>query len=104
MNRTRTENINIQRFKGAKTNQLKGILTFIKSQNKKADLLHNNIIDELVNNKYYELLYNKYILDKDFNDNINNVPDKDFSILEMFDYCDPSELKDKYKGFYVSTI
>ena len=78
MNRTRTENINIQRLKGAQTNQLKGILTFIKSQNKKADLLHNNIIDELENNKYYELIYNKYILNQEVDD--EDIPNKDVSI------------------------
>jgi len=102
MNRSRTENINIQRLKGAQTNQLKGILTFIKSQNKKADLLHNNIIDELENNKYYELIYNKYILNQEVDD--EDIPYKDVSILEMFNFCEPIELKDKYKGFYIKTI
>jgi len=102
MNRTRTENINIQRLKGAETNKIKGILTFIKTKNKKADLLHNNIIDELVNNKYYELIYDKYILNQEVDD--EDIPNKDVSILEMFNFCDPLELKEKYKGFYVSTI
>ena len=102
MNRTRTQNINIQRLKGSETNKLKGILTFIKSKNKKKDLLHNNIIDELVNNKYYELIYNKYILNQEVDD--EDIPNKDVSILEMFNFCDPLELKEKYKGFYVSTI
>jgi len=102
MIRTRTQNINIQRLKGAQTNQLKGILTFIKSQNKNADRLHNNIIDELENNKYYELIYNKYIIIQEVED--EDIPYKDVSILEMFNYCEPIELKNKYKGFYVSTI
>jgi hypothetical protein len=102
MNRTRTENINIQRLKGAETNTIKGILTFIKSKNKKKDLLHNNIIDELVNNGYYELIYNKYILNQEVDD--EDIPYKDVSILEMFDFCEPIDLKEKYKGFYVKTI
>jgi len=102
MNRTRTENINIQRLKGAETNKIKGILTFIKSQNKKADLLHNNIIDELEDNGYYELIFNKYILNDAVD--IEDIPVKDVSILEMFNFCDPIDLKDNYKGFYVKNI
>jgi len=102
MNRSRTENINIQRLKGANTNKIKGILTFIKSQNKKADLLHNNIIDELEDNGYYELIFNKYILNNDVD--IENIPVKDCSILEMFNFCEPIDLKNNYKGFYVKTI
>jgi hypothetical protein len=102
MIRTRTENINIQRLKGAETNTIKGILTFIKSKNKKKDLLHNNIIDELVNNGYYELIYNKYILNQEVDD--EDIPYKDVSILEMFDFCEPEELINKYKGVYVKTI
>ena len=102
MTKSRTENINIQRLKGAETNKIKGILTFIKSKNKNADRLHNNIIDELVNNKYYELIYNKYILNNEVDE--EDIPYKDLSILEMFNFCDPLELKDNYKGFYVKTI
>ena len=102
MNRSRTENINIQRLKGAETNKIKGILTFIKTQNKKADLLHNNIIDELENNKYYESIFNKYMLNDAVD--IEDIPYKDVSILEMFDFCDPIELKEKYKGFYVKHL
>ena len=102
MNRTRTENINIQRLKGAETNKIKGILTFIKSQNKKADRLHNNVIDELENNGYYELIFNKYLLNDAVD--IENIPVKDASILEMFNFCEPIDLKDNYKGFYVKSI
>jgi len=102
MNRTRTQNINIQRLKGAETNKIKGILTFIKSQNKNADRLHNNIIDELVNNGYYETIYNKYILNHEVDE--EDIPEKDVSILEMFNFCEPIELKNKYKGFYIKTI
>jgi len=102
MNRTRTENINIQRLKGAETNKIKGILTFIKSQNKKADLLHNNIIDELEENGYYELIFNKYILNNEVDE--EDIPYKDLSILEMFNFCEPIDLKQNYKGVYVKTI
>ena len=102
MHRSRTENINIQRLKGAETNKIKGILSFIKSRNKKADLLHNNIIDELVKSGYYENIFNKYILDDAID--IEDIPIKDATILEMFNSCDPEDLKDYYKGFYVETI
>ena len=102
MHRSRTENINIQRLKGAETNKLKGLLTFVKKTRKKQDIVHNQIIDELIESGYYEDIYNKYILDDAIN--IEDILVKDATILEMFDCCEPADLIDYYKGFYIETI
>jgi len=101
MNKSRTENINIQRLKGAETNKLKGILTFVKKTTKKKDIVHNQIIDELIESGYYEDIYDKYILDDAIN--IEDIPIKDATILEMFDCCDPDDLTDNYKGFNIQS-
>ena len=60
----RRKNMNTQRLKGAYTNKQKGILKFIKSQVKKTDVLHNQIIDELLENNYYHHIYNKSVRSK----------------------------------------
>ena len=48
-------------LKSNKTNQLKGILRFVKNTTSKADSTHNQIIDELIKSGYYTEIYNKYV-------------------------------------------
>ena len=94
--------MNTQRLKGAFVNKQKGILKFIKSQSKKTDIIHNQIIDELLNNNYYHHIFNKYIIDDDFN--VNDIPLKDLDLLVYFDFCNPDELKDKFRGFTIKQL
>jgi len=98
----RRKNMHTQRLKGAHTNKQKGILKFIKSQVKKTDILHNQIIDELLENKYYHHIYTKYIENEDFN--LDDIPEKDMDLLLYFDSCPPDELKDKYAGFTIRQL
>lgn len=93
-------NMNVQQLKGARTNKQKGILKFIKSQVKKTDVLHNQIIDELLENQYYHYIYDKYIATEDIE--FDDIPAKDMDLLLYFDSCHPDELKDKYKGFTIT--
>jgi len=95
-------NMNTQRLKGAHTNKQKGLLKFIKSKVKKTDILHNQIIDELLENQYYHHIYNKYME----NDNIDydDIPEKDMDLLLYFDSCTPDELRGKYAGFKIEEI
>ena len=98
----RRKNIHTQRLKGAHTNKQKGILKFIKSQVKKTDVLHNQIIDELLENNYYHHIYNKYIENDDID--LDDIPEKDMDLLVYFDSCHPDELKDKYAGFTIREL
>jgi hypothetical protein len=98
----RQKNINIQRQKGAFTNKQKGILKFIKSQTKKTDIIHNQIIDELLSCDYYSHIYDKYIANEDID--LDDIPKKDMDLLLYFDTCPPDELKDKYKGFNIKKL
>ena len=47
---SRSENMKKQGLKGAFVNKQKGLLKFIKYQTKKTDIIHNEIIDELLEN------------------------------------------------------
>ena len=49
-------------------------------------------IDELLENKYYHHIYNKY------------MENNDMDLLLYFDSCHPDELKDKYSGFNIREI
>jgi hypothetical protein len=95
-------NMNIQRQKGAFVNKQKGILKFVKSQTKKTDIIHNQILDELLDTNFYHHIYNKYILDEHFD--VNDIPVKELDLLVYFDFCNPDELKDKYKGFTIKQL
>jgi len=98
----RRKNIHTQRLKGTHTNKQKGILKFIKSQVKKTDVLHNQIIDELLENNYYRHIHTKYIVNDDID--LKDIPVKDADILVYFDCCHPDELKDKYAGFTIREL
>lgn len=84
------------------TNTLKGLNTFVKAQFPKRDKLYNDLIDYL-DSGLYDKWYNEYYLTDDINV-LENVPDKIANIFRTFDYCHPSELKSKYKGFHVKTM
>ena len=108
VNKNRQNNMNIQRLKGANTNKQKGLLTFVKNSVKKTDVIHNELIDELIKNNYYHHIYNKFMLnddinleDEDFFDELDNTELKEYEILAYFDFCSPDELKDKYRGFNI---
>jgi hypothetical protein len=53
----RRMNINQGRVKSNETNRLKGIRKFIKSTTKRGVII-NEIIDDLIQTKYYEYIYN----------------------------------------------
>jgi len=91
----RSENMKQQQAKGAKTNQLKGILTHLKKQTK-YDQYHNEILDNLIKSGYYKELYNKYIDVNDVNDNYDDITEKDLQILTLYDCCNPDDLKNYY--------
>mgnify|MGYP000229857317 CR=1 FL=1 len=98
----RQKNMNTQRLKGAFVNKQKGILKFIKSVTKKTDILHNEIIDELIDNKYYHIIYEKYMENDDIE--LDDIPVKDVDLFLYFDGCHPDELKEKYKGCAIREI
>lgn len=98
----RRDNINNNRLKGAFVNKQKGLLKFVRSQTKKGDIIHNEIIDELLNNNYYNIIYEKYMENDTVN--IDDIPEKDVSLLEYFNCCSPDELPKKYKGFTIQEL
>ena len=94
--------MNNNRLKGAFVNKQKGLLKFVKSQSKKGDIIHNEIIDELIDNKYYNIIYEKFMESEDVD--IENIPEKDFQLLEYFEFSHPSDLPKKYKGFTIQEL
>ena len=62
----------------------------------------NQILDELLDTNFYHHIYNKYILDEHFD--VNDIPVKELDLLVYFDFCNPDELKDKYKGFTIKQL
>jgi len=108
VNKNRQNNMNIQRLKGAHTNKQKGLLTFVKKSVKKTDIIHNELIDELIKNNYYHHIYNKFMLsddidldDDDFHNNLDDTEFKEYELLSYFNFCSPDELKDNYRGFKI---
>lgn len=98
----RRDNMNKHRLHGAFVNKQKGLLKFVKSQSKKGDIIHNEIIDELIDNKYYNIIYEKFMESEDVD--IENIPEKDASLFLYFDCCPPDELSKKYKGFTIQEL
>ncbi len=98
----RRNNMNTNRLKGAFVNKQKGLLKFVRSQTKKGDIIHNEIIDELINNNYYNIIYEKYMENEDID--IEDIPEKDFDLLQYFDFAHPDELPNKYKGFTIQEL
>tara|TARA_B110000046_G_C12743115_1_gene293475 strand:- start:160 stop:477 length:318 start_codon:yes stop_codon:yes gene_type:complete len=100
------ENLTNNRGKGLlksnETNKKKGMLTFVKSAYSKGDVVHNDIITEMINTGFYNEIYDKYILD--VNVNIEDIPYKVVSIFEMVDYCEPTDLDKHYKGLNIQKL
>jgi len=100
---SRSINIKKQQVKGAEANKIKGCLTFIKNKTKKSDVYFNEMIDMLIDTGYYNEIYNKYVL-SDININIDDIPIKDFNILELLSFVDPMDIQTKYKGITIKTL
>lgn len=98
----RKENIRKQQAKGAEANKIKGCLTFIRSKSRKSDVYFNEMIDELINTEYYNEIYNKYMLSN--NINIDEIPIKDFNILELLDFVEPEMINTKYRGITLRSL
>lgn len=98
---SRSINIRKQQVKGAEANKIKGCLTFIRSRSKKTDIYFNEMIDELIDTGYYNVIYNKYMLNDIETD---DIPVKDFNILELLDFVDPADIKSKYKGLTIRSL
>lgn len=81
------------------TNTLKGLNKFVKNQYPKRDKIYNELIDYL-DTGLYDKWYNEFYLTDDINV-IENTPLKISNIFRTFDYCEPSELKNKYRGFHL---
>jgi hypothetical protein len=107
----RRMNINQGRVKSNETNRLKGIRKFIKSTTKRGVII-NEIIDDLIQTKYYEYIYNIFVEQFDTNDidikdfenknlKINGLSFKDIEILFLFNFCIPEDLSKQYKGFNI---
>lgn len=100
----RKNNMNTNRLKGAFVNKQKGLLKFVRSQTKKGDIIHNEIIDELINNNYYNIIYEKIMENENEDVDIENIPENDFQLLQYLDFCHPDELPKKYKGFTIQEL
>jgi hypothetical protein len=73
-----------------KTNKLKGLLTHINKSNKQY-YYKLQIYQQLKSTKYYEYIYNKYVLnDEDIE--ISEIPVKDYEILSLFEFKSPDEI------------
>jgi len=84
------ENMRKARVQSNKTNQLKGLLKHINKANKQY-YYKNQIYEQLRATKYYECIYNKYILDEDIE--MSEIPTKDYEILTLFKFKHPEEIK-----------
>ena len=87
---TKRENMKKSRIQYNKTNQLKGLLKHINKSNKQY-YYKNQIYQQLKSTKYYECIYNKYILDEDIE--ISEIPTKDYELLKLFDFKHPEEIE-----------
>ena len=84
------ENMKKARIQSNKTNQLKGLLKHINKANKQY-YYKLQIYEQLRATKYYECIYNKYILDEDIE--ISEIPTKDYELLKLFDFKNPEEIE-----------
>lgn len=104
----RQKNAEIARKSSNETNTLKGIKKYVLGRTKKQKL-QNDIIDELIENGYYKMIYNKWI--EYYNKNRNKetnidklyeyMAEKDMRILELFKFTEPDNLIDFKEGLYI---
>ena len=85
------ENMKKARVQSNKTNKLKGLLSHINKSNKQY-YYKLQIYQQLKSTKYYECIYNKYILNnEDIED--DEIPIKDYEILKLFEFKNPEEIE-----------
>lgn len=101
-NINRIQNMKLQQVKGSEANKIKGCLTFLRNKTKKSDIYYNELIDELIKTKYYKNIYEKYV--ENNNINIEDIPVKDFDILNLLDFIEPNMINTKYRGITLKTI
>ena len=101
-NINRINNMKLQQVKGGEANRIKGCLTFIRNKTKKSDIYYNEMIDELIKTEYYKNIYEKYLLNDSVN--IEDIPIKDFDILNLLDFIEPDMINTKYRGITLKTI
>lgn len=102
MSNNRIQNMKLQQIKGSEANRIKGCLTFIRNKTKKSDIYFNEMIDELLKTGYYNVIYEKYLLNDSVN--IEDIPIKDFDILNLLDFIEPDMMNTKYRGIALRTI
>jgi hypothetical protein len=84
------ENMKKARVQSNKTNKLKGLLSHINKSNKQY-YYKLQIYEQLKSTKYYEHIYNKYILaDEDIE--MSDIPVKDYEILSLFEFKAPDDM------------
>ncbi len=94
------------REEAQKTLEIKSLLSFVSKKSKKATY-KNRLIDELLNNGIYYIIYNKYIdyLENTKTDDINlleqYLTEKEYKILELLDFIEPDEIETKKEGYYI---
>jgi len=106
----RQKNVEIARKSSNETNTLKGIKKHILGKTKKQKL-QNEIIDELIKNGYYKMIWNKWvdyageIYDKNEEEAFEKIYDymgcKDMKILELFKFTEPDDLIDFKEGLII---
>ena len=92
----------LQQVKGSEANKIKGCLTFLRNKTKKSDIYYNELIDELIKTEYYKTIYEKYV--ENNNINIEDIPIKDFDILNLLYFIEPDMINIKYRGITLKTI
>ncbi len=102
MSNNRINNMKLQQIKGSEANRIKGCLTFIRNKTKKSDIYFNEMIDELLKTGYYKTIYEKYLLNDSVN--IEDIPIKDFDILNLLDFIEPNMINTKYRGITLRNI
>ena len=92
------------------TNILKGLNTFIERKSKQAEQ-KNKLINQLLKNGMYQNIYNKYCdyLEETDDDNIDvlldkYINDKEYKILNIFEFCEPDQLEQYKEGFNIYMI
>jgi hypothetical protein len=94
----RRKNVEIARKSSNETNNLKGIRKYVLGKTKKQKL-QNEIIDELIKNGYYKMIWNKWV---DYAGEIYDYMGcKDMKILELFKFTEPDDLKDFKDGLII---
>ena len=102
----RKKNVEIARKSSNETNTLKGIKKYVLGKTKKQKL-QNEILDELIENGYYKMIYNKWIdyeceTEKDDDEKLYEyMGEKDLRILNLFKFTEPDNLIDFKDGLLI---